>query len=335
MLISVVVPAYNEEENIPLFYDEIVRVMSQTSYDWEVIFVNDGSRDRSAEVLEAFHQRDSRIHYLNLSRNFGAYPAINAGLLYAKGDGVVCITCDLQDPPELILQFIPHWEKGADIVWGVRADRADPGLKSFYANAFYWIVRKVIWPDFPSGGMDFGLFDQRVIKLYNSLAPRNTIPFFAIYNMGFRQAQIPYSRRERKHGQSNWGLLRRIKAAIDVLVDFSYVPIRAISILGYFVSFFSFTYALIVLINRLFFDIGGSGWPSTIIILALLGGVQMLAMGILGEYLWRVAEQVRGAPRFFIMSRHGIPPGESPGTTQEQYYPHAHETAVPSEKVLE
>src|SRR5262249_32454315 len=167
-----------------------------------------------------------------LSRNFGSYGAISAGLIHARGDAVVCISCDLQDPPELITEFVRQWESGMDIVWGVRASRDDPGLKSFYANTFYWILKPFVWKDFPQGGMDYGLFDRRIIDLYNNMPVRNTIPFFTIFDMGFRQAQVPYHRRGRLRGHSNWPMFKRIKSAIDVLVDFSYLPIRSITILG-------------------------------------------------------------------------------------------------------
>lgn len=330
MLISIVVPVFNEEDNLHQFYDEILRVMTQTRYQWEVIFVDDGSQDRSPEIIAELHRTDSRIHTVRLSRNFGSYPALNAGLLHAKGDAVVCITADLQDPPALILDFLPEWEKGADIVWGVRVSRDDPGLKSFYANAFYWIVRLFIWPKFPSGGMDCGLFDQRVVKLYNALPVRNTIPFFTIYNMGFRQVQIPYSRQARQRGYSKWGMLRRIKAAIDVLVDFSYVPIRAMSLMGFFIGTLSLSYVLLVIISRFVLNMELSpGWPSTVVIMALLGGLQMVALGVLGEYVWRISEQVRLAPRFFIMGRLGIADDVNDGIPQEHYLRHTHEQPSP------
>jgi polyisoprenyl-phosphate glycosyltransferase len=324
MSISVVIPAYNEEENIGIFYDQVSAILDKLPYKWEMIFVNDGSKDHTAQMVSNLHQRDPRVCLLSLSRNFGSYGAITAGLFHARGDAVVCISCDLQDPPELIVDFVREWEKGADIVWGVRATRVDPGLKALYANTFYWVLRKFIWKDFPSGGMDYGLFDQRIIALYNQMPVRNTIPFLAIYNMGFHQMQLPYHRRDRERGKSNWPFLRRLKSALDVLLDFSYIPIRAVSLVGYIIAAVSFTYGLFVVFNRIVLGIGGSGWPSVISLVAFLGGVQLAVLGMLGEYVWRVAEQVRGRPRFLIADRLGFAPDERPGTNIEMFRPHQH-----------
>jgi dolichol-phosphate mannosyltransferase len=334
MSISIVVPTYNEEENIQAFYDQVSAVLSKLNYSWEMIFVNDGSRDRSAQIVADLHQQDSRVCLINLSRNFGSYGAITAGFLHARGDSIICISCDLQDPPELIPDFVRCWEEGNDIVWGVRATRVDPGLKSLYANTFYWVLRRFIWKDFPPGGMDYGLFDRRIIDLFNQMPVRNTIPFLTIYNMGFRQVQLPYHRRERVRGKSNWTLLRRLKSALDVLLDFSYLPIRTISLLGYIISAASLAYGLFVVFNRIVFGIGGSGWPSVIALVAFLGGIQLAVLGMLGEYVWRVAEQVRDRPRFLIANRLGFSQDERPGTSIEAYRPHsaARNTATDSVK---
>ncbi len=325
MLISIVVPSYNEEENIYPFYHAMSGVMQQTPYDWEIIFVNDGSHDQTLAMIEKLRFEDSRVKFVSLSRNFGSYSAISAGLLCAVGDGIIVISCDLQDPPALIHQFIERWENGADIVWGVRASRLDPGLKSFYANIFYWILRRFIWSDFPPGGMDYGLFDRRIIDLYNALPIRNTIPFLAIYDLGFRQEQIPYHRQERQRGYSKWTFFRRIKSAIDVLLDFSYFPIRLITSLGFIIALLSFLYGMIVVVNRILFDIGGAGWPSTVVITAFMGGIQLVVLGVLGEYLWRVAEQVRQRPRFIIMQQGGLDASIEQTLRQEAYQPHSHQ----------
>lgn len=324
MLISIVVPAYNEQENVQPFYHAILEVMNDTAYQWEIIYVNDGSHDGTVSVLQRLHEQDDRVKYISLSRNFGSYSAISAGLRYAKGDGVVVISCDLQDPPELIAEFLTRWERGADIVWGVRASRVDPGLKSTYANTFYWLLRRFVWPDFPPGGMDYGLFDRRIIDLYNSLPIRNTIPFLAIYDLGFRQEQIPYHRRERKRGTSKWTFFRRIKAAIDVILDFSYFPIRLVSSFGIVIALLSILYAFVVAMNRVLFGVGGAGWPSTIVVITFLGGIQLIVLGMLGEYIWRVVEQVRERPRFIVMDQVGFETAGASLIAQEAYHPHSH-----------
>jgi len=323
MLISVVVPTYNEEGNVEIFYHEVSSVLKGLDTEWEIIYVNDGSRDHSAELIMKLLNEDGHVNLLNLSRNFGSYGAISAGMAHARGDAVICMSCDLQDPPSLITEFFNNWRQGADIVWGIRATRNDPGFKAAYANIFYWILRKFIWHDFPQGGMDCGLFDRRIIDLYNNLPLRNTIPFLAIYDMGFRQVQIPYDRRERLRGQSNWPFFKRVKSAIDVLLDFSYLPIRLISTLGILISIFSIMYAVTVILNRIFLGIGGSGWPSTIALVAFLGGIELTVLGVLGEYIWRVAEQARARPRFIIMDRLGFNEEEKKGNGLEMFRPHS------------
>lgn len=325
MLISVVIPTYNEEENIPGTYQRLSGVLNALPYEWEMIFVNDGSRDRSAEVIADIHERDPRVCLLSLSRNFGAYGAISAGFVHARGAAIVCISCDLQDPPELIAEFVRQWEAGHDIVWGTRAGRKDPPLKSLFASTFYFLLRRLVWKDFPEGGIDYGLFDRRVIDLYNRMTPRNNLPFLTIYDMGFRQAQIPYQRVERQRGHSNWTFFRRIKAVIDVLLDFSYMPIRLVSTLGYIMSGLSLLYGIIIIFNRLILGQGGEGWPSIVASVVFIGGVQLVVLGILGEYIWRIADGVRDRPRFIIMDRRGFSPDETPGKDQEIYRPHSHE----------
>jgi glycosyltransferase involved in cell wall biosynthesis len=327
MLISVVVPTYNEETNILPFYERTAKVLDATGYNWEIIHVNDGSRDQSVDLLLQLRERDARVKCLNLSRNFGSYGAISAGLIHARGDAIACISCDLQDPPELIADFVKGWEQGYDIVWGVRETRTDPGLKSLYANVFYWIIRKLIWRDFPPGGMDYGLFDRRVIDLYNQTPARNNIPFLTIYDMGFRQQRLPYHRQERQRGTSHWTFFRRVKSAIDVVLDFSYFPIRAVTILGFVISLLSLLYATFVVLNRLLFGVGGDGWTSTMAVISFIGGIQLIVLGMLGEYIWRVAEQVRDRPRFIIMDRYGFEDSETPGRQQEIFRPHRHRTS--------
>lgn len=324
MLISIVVPTYDEEGNIDTFYARVSAVLEPLGYDWEMIFVNDGSRDNTIAEILALRERDERVKLVSLSRNFGSYSAITAGFVYARGNAIASISADLQDPPELIAEFVKRWEAGADIVWGVRETRNDPGFKSFYANTFYWIIRRMVWPDFPPGGMDYGLFDRRVIELYNNTPYRNTIPFFAIYDMGFRQEQVLYHRQNRTVGVSKWTFTRRIKAAIDVLLDFSYTPIRIVTLFGYMVSALSIFYALLVIINRLLLGIGGAGWPSSVVIPAFLGGVNLIVLGMLGEYLWRAVEQVRERPRYIIMEQDGFSSDHRPGLHHERYRPHSH-----------
>src|SRR6185503_13285127 len=204
-LISVVVPAMNEEENIGPFYQAVGSVLESLSdLDWEIIFVDDGSTDSTVERVLALRESDPRVGVLQLSRNFGSYAAIKAGFDYARGDAVITISADLQDPPELFPSFVKQWRDGSHIVWGVRQKRDDPWTKRVAANLFYRLVRKLALADLPEHGMDCGLFDRQVVDEFRKIKDKNSITFMTIYWMGFRQARIPYDRQNRKFGKSKW-----------------------------------------------------------------------------------------------------------------------------------
>ncbi|NBO17829.1 MAG: glycosyltransferase [Proteobacteria bacterium] len=300
-LISVVVPVYNEEANIANFYDRMCAAVKNQPYDMELIMVNDGSRDRSFALLKELAEKDGRVVAVNLSRNFGSYAAINCGWGMAKGDAIMSISADLQDPPEIINEFVPEWQAGNQVVWGVRDGREDPFFKSLFARLFYVVLRKTALPDFPKDGMDIGLFDKNVVKEYLEHREKHGIPFVTIYTMGFRQVRIPYQRKARVAGESGWPLWKRIKFAIDVLVDHSYVPIRMMTLVGAGVAMMALGYGVLLILLKLFFGHGGDGWTSLATLIVFMGGLQMLFLGIIAEYLWRISSDVKRRPAFYVM----------------------------------
>ncbi|MCE2926954.1 MAG: glycosyltransferase family 2 protein [Rickettsiales bacterium] len=300
-LISVVVPIYNEEANIHNFYERLTAAVDGQPYDVEMILVNDGSRDRSFELLRALAEKDPRVTAVNLSRNFGSYAAINCGWEIARGDAIMCISADLQDPPEIIREFFPAWQQGHHVVWGVRAGRKDPFVKSLLARFFYFVLRKVALPDFPKDGMDIGLFDRQVVNEYLKLKEKHGVPFVTIFTMGFRQARIPYVRMERTAGESGWPFWKRVKFALDVIVDHSYTPIRLMTMTGCIIAGFAFAYALLLVFLRVFFDHGGDGWTSLATLIVFLGGIQMMFLGVIAEYLWRTSSHVNHRPAYYVM----------------------------------
>jgi polyisoprenyl-phosphate glycosyltransferase len=304
-LISVVVPVYSEEENLPVFYEQICKAVNNKTFNIELIFVNDGSKDRSLEVLCELNKKDKRVKILNLSRNSGSYAAIEAGFTYAKGDAVMAISADLQDPPSIINDFYKEWQNGYDIVWGIRDGREDPFFKSLFAKFFYGVVRKTAFPDFPKDGMDIGLFDRRIINLYLGCKDRNSIPFFTIYSMGFRQKRIPYKRLKRLAGESGWPFWKRVKCAIDIAIGFSYVPIRFFTVLGLISALLAFLYTIVILFMKLFSMGAASGWSSTIFLILFFGGLQMCFIGIVAEYIWRIYDRVKNKPVYFVMDEIG------------------------------
>ena len=307
-LISVVVPVYCEEGNVRAFHEELTAATEDADFDLEMVFVDDGSTDRSLAELRALADADARVRVLSFSRNFGAYPAIAAGLEACRGDAAVVISADLQDPPALVVDLVAKWREGHDIVWGKRISRDDPFLKSLFARSFYWIIRRTTFSDFPAEGMDVALLSRRVVDIYNEIGERGSIPFFTMFTFGFDQAFVPYRRGERQHGTSGWSFWKRVRAAVDVMVTFSYTPIRFISVLGLLFGFAAFTYAGWIIYRKLILGLGGDGWSSTVVLILATSGIQMVLLGIVAEYLWRQGEYIRGRPRFIVMNEYGKEP---------------------------
>ncbi len=306
-LISVIVPAMNEQDNVQPFYDATKAVTDSLSdFEWEIIFVDDGSTDSTVERILDLREKDPRVCVLQLSRNFGSYAAIKAGFDYMRGDACITISADLQDPPDLFRSFTARWQEGHHIVWGVREQRDDPWSKRVMANLFYRLIRRLALADLPKHGMDCGLFDRRVVDTFRQIRDKNSITFMTIYWMGFRQARVPYRRQSRRFGTSKWPVGKRIKSALDVITAFSYLPVRITSYLGLLISIIALVGVVIVLFNKLVLGIGGWGWPSLMITMLFLGGVQMLMLGIIGEYLWRINSEVRVRPQYIVMKEFGF-----------------------------
>jgi len=316
--VSMVMPVLNEEENLEKFYaglsgltDDIVNV------DWEFIFVDDGSTDHSVLRLKQLRGKDERIKVLSLSRNFGSHAALAAGLSYASGDAAIIMSVDGQDPMDIIPKFLEEWQKGNHVVWGMRETRDDPWAKTLFATAFYRICRKIAIKNYPKGGLDCSLFDRRVIDEYLKINERQGFIFATVLWMGFRQNFVPYHRLQRMAGVSKWSFTKRLKAAIDLLVSFSYFPIRFISYIGIGVSALAFLYGLELIIQRIFFGIGGPGWSSIMVVVLFLGGLQLTMMGVLGEYIWRGTDEVKGRPRYLVMDEIGFKDSKLKGKSSE------------------
>jgi dolichol-phosphate mannosyltransferase len=306
-LISVVVPCLNEQDNVHVFYKTVTEVTDRLSeYQWEFVFIDDGSKDQTIERILELRKADPRVRALQLSRNFGSYAALRAGLEYARGDAVITISVDLQDPPDLFPVFVKHWQGGYHTVWGVREQRDDPLGKRILANLFYRLIRRIALPDLPAGGMDCGLFDRQVVEVFRDIRDRNSITFLTIHWMGFHQIGVPYHRQSRKFGYSKWPLGRRLKAALDVITQFSYLPIRLCSYLGIALALLSFLVAGFIVFNKLVLNVGGWGWPSVITALLFLGGLQLLMLGVLGEYVWRLGSEIRARPWYIVMNQIGF-----------------------------
>jgi dolichol-phosphate mannosyltransferase len=301
-LVAIVVPVHNEKDNLARFHEEVSLVMHQLAeYDWEFVFVDDGSRDGSFDIIQALRDKDPRVAALRFPRNFGSHVAIAAGIDYSKGDAAVIMAADLQDPPSLIKDFIARWRDGYDVVWGARSGRDDGRLRAWAMNRFYSLVRRIAIPNYPKGGTgSFCLISKPVMDAFRQMNERNRLTFGLIAWAGFRETQVPYHRPRRLVGSSSWTTGKMLKAAIDTFVSFSFLPIRAISALGLVVSVLSFLFGFYVLVNRLAFGTHVEGWTSVMLAVLFLGGVQLIMVGVLGEYLWRALDEARARPLYIV-----------------------------------
>jgi len=307
-LVSIVVPVHNEQENLERLYDEVNRVLAGIGgLEWEFLFVDDGSRDRSFEIVRELHARDQRVLALRFPRNFGSHVAIAAGLDHCRGDAAIIMAADLQDPPELLPTLIAEWTAGSDIVWAARAGRDDGAVRRVLTRAFYRLVRRFAIPTYPAGGTgSFCLISAPVVETFRECKERNRLTFGLIAWSGFKQTEVPYRRPQRDAGRSSWTAGRLVKSAVDTFVGFSFTPIRAISYFGVGVSLVSFLLGLYLLINKLAFGTKVEGWTSVMLAVLVLGGVQLVMIGVLGEYLWRVLEEARARPLYVLERRLGF-----------------------------
>jgi len=235
-----------------------------------------------------------------LTRNFGSMAAIQAGFTVATGDCVGVIAADLQDPPELFLEMIRHWEKGKKAIFAIRQDREEPALQKFLSNGYYSLVRRFAIQDYPSGGFDFLLVDRQVVEEVNRIREKNTNFMTLIYWLGFKPILIPYTRKGRKKGKSRWTLRKKIKLFSDTFIGFSYFPIQLFSVIGVIVAIAAFLYGVYILVYKLVYGIDLEGWVPIMVILTFTAGLQMTMLGILGEYLWRTLDEARGRPIYVI-----------------------------------
>ena len=302
-LVSIVVPVYHNAASLA---DLLARFQALSvrnpENQFEFIFVDDGSKDDSYERLITLAKQESRMRVIKLSRNFGSNPAIMAGLSQSRGQVVVGIAADLQDPPELIHDMLAIWRTGKKVVLAARKDRDDPKLTILMANVFYALFRRFAIPTMPENGFDFFLIDRQVCDLINGVQESNAYLMGLILWFGFDPEVIYYSRklREARYGQSMWSVGKKINYFVDSFVSFSYFPVRAASLFGFTLSGLGLIYAMIVIVARLFLQVPIEGWASLMVVLLVISGAQMVMIGILGEYLWRNLSETRKRPRYII-----------------------------------
>ena len=304
--LSVVIPIFNEEETLEVLYARLSKVLDGLGEDYEVIFVNDGSRDRSELILRDIQKRNPRFKSIHFSRNFGHQTAITCGFDHAKGNAVIAMDGDLQDPPEVLPDLLARWREGYDVVYAVRQKRKEGLLKRTAYKTFYWVLHKVSYLDIPLDSGDFSLIDRRVIDVLQSMPERNRFVRGLRTWAGFRQIGYEYAREARFAGQSKYSLGKLMKLAFDGLVSYSYVPLRLVSNVGLLVSMTALAYMGYLLVARMFGDMPIQGWTSTVVILLFLGGIQLLSLGVIGEYVGRIFEEVKHRPQYVVRDRVGF-----------------------------
>ena len=307
MLLSIVTPAFNEETNLPLFHGQLKAALDPIGAEWEWIVVDDHSPDGTWATLRELAAREPRLKAVRLARNSGSHTALACGLQQARGDCAVVLAADLQDPPETLPALLEKWRAGAKIVWAVREGReGESATTKGFARLYYGIMRRFVGiSEMPATGADFFLLDRRVIDVLNVFKEANVSLLALLTWMGFRQDRIFYVKQARQHGRSGWNLEKKLKLVVDSITSFTYKPIRFMSYAGFAVALAGFLYALVVVVNAL---VGkpSPGWSSLMIVLLLVGGLQMLMMGVLGEYIWRALDEARGRPRFIVEDEIGL-----------------------------
>lgn len=299
--VSLIVPCHNEAENLSALYGRVLAVMEQTGKPWEMVCINDGSKDDTLEQLLALNQKDPRIVVIDLSRNFGKEAALTAGLDHARGDCAIPLDADLQDPPELIPELLAKWHEGFDVVNAVRLSRdGESWLKRASAHAFYRIINRMSDVDIPEDTGDFRLLSRPVLEAIRMLPERRRFMKGLFAWVGFRTASVHYHREPRYAGKTKWNYWRLWNFAVEGITSFSQVPLQLAAHLGLIVSALAFLYAVYLVIGTIVYGNPVKGYPSMMVTLLFLGGVQLIALGVIGEYLGRIYEETKGRPVYLV-----------------------------------
>ncbi len=305
--LSVVAPCFNEEGVLHELYRRISGVLDGAGEAWELVLVNDGSRDRTPEIMRELHDVDARVKVVDFARNFGHQIAVTAGMDYARGDAVVLIDADLQDPPELILEMLAKWREGYEVVYAIRAERkGETWFKEFTAKAFYRIIYKITDINIQMDTGDFRLMDRKVVAALKTMKEKHRFLRGMSVWVGFRQTGVKYVRAERYAGETKYPLKKMLKFAMDGITSFSYFPLQ----LATYIGFVSAAIAVLGIIVTIILRLSGShaffGQATTLVSVLFLGGVQLICLGILGEYLGRIYDEVKGRPLYIVREALGF-----------------------------
>ena len=306
-ILSVVAPCFNEEGVLRELYRRISQVLDGSGETWELVLVNDGSRDRTPEIMRELHAQDERVKVVDFARNFGHQIAVTAGMDYARGDAVVLIDADLQDPPELILEMLAKWREGYEVVYAIRAERkGETWFKEFTAKMFYRIIYKITDIDIPMDTGDFRLMDRKVVNALKTMHEKHRFMRGMSVWVGFRQTGVKYVRAERYAGETKYPLKKMLKFAMDGITSFSYFPLQLATYIGFVAALLAVLGIIITIILRLSGSHAFFGQATTLVSVLFLGGVQLICLGILGEYLGRIYDEVKGRPLYIVREALGF-----------------------------
>ncbi|MDJ0687923.1 MAG: glycosyltransferase family 2 protein [Xenococcaceae cyanobacterium MO_188.B32] len=305
--LSIVVPLYNEEANIDYLIERLLSVLNTLNTTYEIVCINDGSRDNTLKLLVDYHNRNPAIKVVNLSRNFGKEIALTAGIDYTTGAAIIPIDADLQDPPELIEQLVAKWREGYDVVYATRRSRSgESWLKRFTAKSFYQTIGKMSPVPIPPNTGDFRLLDRQVVEAIKQMPERTRFMKGLFAWVGYKQTSILFDREPRFGGKTTWNYWKLWNFALDGITSFSLFPLKIWSYIGLVVSLISLLYASFLIIRTLIFGVDVPGYASLMVAVLFLGGIQLITLGIIGEYLGRVYEEVKRRPLYFVRESYGF-----------------------------
>jgi polyisoprenyl-phosphate glycosyltransferase len=306
-MLSVIVPCYNEQEVIQITHERLSAALGAITPDYEIIYVDDGSRDRTAELIHGIQQSAPKVRFIRLSRNFGHQIAVTAGIEYARGQAVVLIDADLQDPPEVIGDMVAKWREGYHVVYGLRAERAgETHFKLHTARAFYRLINRLSEVPIPLDTGDFRLMDRAVVEALNGMKEKHRLLRAMVSWVGFRQTAVPYARAERLAGESKYPLRKMLTLALDGIISFSAVPLKIVTMVGLAFSALSVVGIIYAIAQRLWTDNWVPGWTILFIAVMLIGGLQFIFLGVMGEYIGRIYSEAKNRPLYLVMEELGF-----------------------------
>lgn len=316
--ISIIIPCYFNEGNIPALTSKLISSEERfpENTELEYVFVDDGSKDKTYERLLEFYQKfPERVKVIKLAGNVGSHNAVLAGMYYATGDCCCIIAADLQDPPELIPRLYSHWQKGIKLVIANRNEREEKFLKKLFASFYHTMIKKFALKNIPQGGFDVVLFDRQLQQEVIKISEKNSSQTYLLTWLQFDYVTVPYTRLNREIGKSRWTLSKKIKLFIDAFVSFSFFPIRVITVLGISLGIIAFLYGVAIIIARISGFIDIKGWAALMAVILLLSSFQMIALGIIGEYVWRTLDASRKRPNFVVDETVGVKRDDTAGNS--------------------